>query len=142
MLRDPGSIIVAFLVSAAVGGAIAGFLFSLAYLINDLAPGVSHWTGLYMVVVLIVLGIAAGFIGYLVGLTVLVAPLWAVLHRLGRRDRAMAVLVGGGASVLVAFLAHGGDDTARNLVYAVAVLAVAGGAAGWVLHRMAYRPLR
>jgi hypothetical protein len=142
VLRDPGSIVVAFLVAAAVGGAIAGLLFSLAFLVNDLAPGVAHWTGLYMVVVLIVLGIAAGFVGYLVGLAVLVAPLWAVLHRLGRRDRTLAVLLGAGVSIVVAVLSHGGDDTARNLLYAVAVLAVAGGTSGWVLHRMSYRPRR
>ena len=141
MLRDPGSIVVAFLVSAAAGGAIAGLLFSLAFLVTDLAPGVSHWTGLYMVVVLIVLGVAAAFLAYLVGLVVLVAPVWAVLHRLGRRGRTLAVFVGAGISVSVAFLSRGSDDD-RSMLFAVVVLAVAGGAAGWVLHRMAYRPAR
>jgi hypothetical protein len=137
VLRDPGAIAVAVLAAAAVGGLISGVLFSLAYLFTDVAPG-AHWTGLSTVALLTALSVAAAFVGYLAGLLLMVGPLCALLHRLGRRERAAAVLAGAGLSVVAAVAARSQADGSA-LLFAAAVLAVAGGAAGWVLHRLAYR---
>ena len=89
------------------------------------------------IVVALVAGIYAA-LAYAVGLAVVGAPVWLVLHRLGWASTTTAMAAGAVGSVIggAALLALGG---AWGAVPISLMLALPGGTAGWVVRAIAYQ---
>jgi hypothetical protein len=128
-----------------------------------LTAGLAGWGVMYLLLALIDLavglfsGAASGMGGWLfgilafplwiIGAVTVGSPLWAILHRLGRRGRPTAMTAGGVAAalgVVVVFWSLVGPRFLSDvsLVGLMALLssvaAISGVAAGAVLHTMAY----
>lgn len=78
---------------------------------------------------------------FAVGLFVIGLPVWAILHGLGFRTRVSAVVAGAvvaSATAAVLMLTASGWSDLTTGVWAAALLALPGAAAGWTFHKTAY----
>ena len=134
--------------SALIGSAVAGGLvtatgFVAAMVAPAFAFGVptlaEALSGILLAAVMAgVLAIYTTFV-FGAGLFLIGLPAWAVLHRLGRRTRRIAVLAGGALTGATAgALALGLSGPNSNAAIFAALMIIPGGLAGWTLHRIAY----
>ena len=77
---------------------------------------------------------------YLIGLTVIGLPAWAIVERLGVRSRTAAVVIGAGLSTTTTMIPQlaVGLNQPEGLAWAAILQVLSGAAAGWTLHRVAY----
>lgn len=135
------------MIAAAITGALVlaaqGVVLSVASLVvlkgERAAEGLLY---LAMLATPIAIGLAAA--GFLIGLVVIGAPAWLTLHGLGHRKRRDAMLAGAALSsltggVLLLVWTDGGAGVSNAMAAALLFL-IPGAAAGWALHRIAYRP--
>lgn len=143
MIR-PDSLVAAFFSSAAAGAGVVGVAFALSLVAPTILAG-----GIPPDELPFALGNLGLFTGYAlicafvfcVGLALFGLPAWFVLHRIGRRSRTDAAVVGGVLSAVppaALIIAAGGLDDPWALVSGL-VVAGAGVVAGLTFHCIAYR---
>ena len=123
----------------AVGTLLGGGLTSLAW-----ASAVAVFDGLGGIgIVVAIVATPVVLIVWAVGLFLIGAPGWAVLHALGARCQQAAMIYGGGLTltVLLAFLFWDSAHVDRSVALAaICVLGPVGVAVGWVVAKIAYAP--
>lgn len=134
----------ALVAAALAGGATTSAIVVLIMLILSSGGGGAVEPQAVALFLLLVAAVASAI--FLAGLVIVGAPVWAVMHRRGLRDRshaktAGAVLTSGvtlAASVLLGLAANSSPQgLVGGLIFAVLMLGP-GAAAGWTLHRVAY----
>lgn len=139
MIRGWGSVAAALVAAALVGGVAASGVMTLVLLLLWLLGNGSGAAPQGVFLVLILGGALAAAV-FMIGLLVVGAPAWAVMHVRGLRSRKHAVTAGAvlTAGAVFALSALSGPQGAVGGLFAALVMTAPGAAAGWVLHRIAY----
>ncbi len=128
--------------AAAVGGLTTAVELVVIYLVTTLLAGAPPnpteiVTSIMLSVWLILMIGLFAAIAFSIGLVIVGLPAWALLLRLGLRTRRVAVLAGAGLTAVTA--AGLGLWSGYDGIWFTVFMILPGVAAGWTLHRVAYR---
>ena len=138
MIRGKARIGAALLAAALAGGATTSAIVVPGMLIISLLGGTSIEPQAAALFLALTAAVASAV--FAVGLLVVGAPVWAVMHRRGLRERKHAktagALLAAGVALALSALA-GPQGLVGGVIFAILML-VPGAVAGWTLHRIAY----
>ncbi|MFN3670014.1 MAG: hypothetical protein ACK4VY_11950 [Brevundimonas sp.] len=141
MIRT-ASLVAALPASAAAGAGVVGVAFAAAMAVVA-AGGMAPYDlpyALFNLILFTGLAFVSAFMVFSAGIFLFGLPIWVLLHRIGRRSRTDAMIAGGVLSAIppTALLIATGNLNDASAVAGVLSVALAGVAAGWTLHRVAY----
>ncbi len=122
------------------GGAVGGVLVSLEWTLVVFVEALVKRAPASEMVLVLAMPLLVGFYalpGFMIAMSVLGWPVWALLHTVGFRSQKVALVAGAASALIasVAIMAVQSDWTITGLTW----LVLPGAAASWTVWRLAYR---